>query len=100
VEQATGRWERGRIVPADRQHLAAWLGRFDGAGQVEFAMEGCTGRRYVAEEMRAARRGAACGGAGGYLGAAGAERLAKTDRADARLLRELLAAGRLPECTS
>jgi hypothetical protein len=22
VEQETGRWERGRVIPADRQHLA------------------------------------------------------------------------------
>jgi hypothetical protein len=54
VVQETGRWERGRIVPADRQHLADWLVRFDGVEDVQFAMEGCTGWRYVAEEMRAA----------------------------------------------
>src|SRR6266511_358273 len=54
VEPATGRWERGRITPADREHLAKWLTRFDGVPDVQFAMEGCTGWRYVAEEMRAA----------------------------------------------
>jgi transposase len=54
VEQETGRWERGRIAPADRQHLADWLTRFEGVDGVEFAMEGCTGWRYVAEQMRAA----------------------------------------------
>jgi transposase len=54
VEPETGRWERGRIAPADREHLAKWLVRFDGVEDVQFAMEGCTGWRYVAEEMRTA----------------------------------------------
>jgi transposase len=54
VEREAGGWERGRIAPADRQHLADWLTRFDGVEDVRFAMEGCTGWRYVAEEMRAA----------------------------------------------
>src|SRR6478736_1494375 len=29
VELETGRLERGRIAPADREHLAIWLRRFD-----------------------------------------------------------------------
>ena len=53
VDQQNGTWERGRISPADREHLADWLTRFDlaTAGPVAFAMEGCTGWRYIAEEM-------------------------------------------------
>src|SRR5438067_1487713 len=54
VEQETGRLERGRIAPADREHLAGWLSRFAGHAPVASAVEGCTGWRYVAEEMRAA----------------------------------------------
>jgi transposase len=54
VEVETGRLERGRIAPADREHLAGWLSRFGGQAPVAFAMEGCTGWRYVAEEMRRA----------------------------------------------
>jgi hypothetical protein len=54
VEQETGRWERGRIVPADREHLAGWLARFTGTEPVAFAVEAGTGWRYVAEEMRTA----------------------------------------------
>ena len=46
--------ERGPIASADREHLAGWLSRFDGRAPVAFAMEGCTGWRYVAEEMRQA----------------------------------------------
>jgi transposase len=37
VEEETGRLERGRIVPADREHLAGWLSRFDGQAPVAFA---------------------------------------------------------------
>src|SRR3954464_9281781 len=51
VDEQNEKWERGRITPADREHLADWLTRFDGAGPVAFAMEGCTGWRYIAEEM-------------------------------------------------
>jgi transposase len=85
--------------PADRQHLAAWLTRFDGADtHVEFAMEGCTGWRYVAEEMRAVGVEPHLAEPADTSVLRGPKRRAKTDRADARLLRELLATGRLPEC--
>ena len=52
VDVQNDKWERGRIAPADREHLADWLTRFDPdtAGPVAFAMEGCTGWRYIAEE--------------------------------------------------
>jgi transposase len=43
-------------------------------------------------------RGRPSGGAGGDRGVAWPKRRAKTDRADACHLRELLAAGRLPQC--
>ena len=42
VEVETGRLQRGRIAPADRAHLAAWLARFDGQAPVAFAVEGGT----------------------------------------------------------
>src|SRR4051794_41774446 len=53
VDEQNDTWERGRIAPADREHLADWLTRFDPAtgGPVAFAMEGCTGWRYIADEM-------------------------------------------------
>jgi hypothetical protein len=51
VEVETGRCGRGRIAPADRGHLAGWLSRLDGSAPVAFALEGCTGWRYVVEEM-------------------------------------------------
>ena len=29
VDEQNDKWERGRISPADREHLADWLTRFD-----------------------------------------------------------------------
>jgi hypothetical protein len=48
LDTVAGEVRRGRIAPADRVHLRAWLARFNGTGDVAFAMEGCTGWRYVA----------------------------------------------------
>jgi len=98
VEVDTGRLERRRIAPADREHLAGWLSRFDGMSGVTFAMEGCTGWRYVAEEMRAAGVEPHLAEPADTSALRGPKRRAKTDKADAQLLRELLAAGRVPEC--
>ena len=47
-DTVTGEVRRGQIAPADREHLRAWLARFAGREDVAFAMEGCTGWRYVA----------------------------------------------------
>jgi transposase len=97
VERETGGWERGRVAPADRQHLAKWLVRFDGVQDVQFAMEGCTGWRYVAEEMRAAGVTPHLAEPADTAALRGRKKRAKTDQADARLLRQLLEQGRLPE---
>src|ERR1700689_3179169 len=53
LDPVTGEVRRGQIAPADRAHLRAWLARFAGR-DVAFALEGCTGWRYVAEELAAA----------------------------------------------
>jgi transposase len=34
--------------------LRAWLGKYCPGGDAEFALEGCTGWRYVTEELTAA----------------------------------------------
>jgi hypothetical protein len=39
VDKDSGRWERGRIAPADREHLARWLTQFDAGSRVAFALE-------------------------------------------------------------
>jgi hypothetical protein len=89
---------QGRVARGNLKHLAGWLRRFDGVDQVAFAVEGCTGWRYVAEEMRKASVEAHLAEPADTAAARGRKRRAKTDRSDARLLRELLAGDRVPEC--
>ena len=63
----------------------------------EFALEGCTGWRYVTEELAAAGVVAHLGDPAEVAALRGPKKRAKTDRADARLLRTLLLEGRFPE---
>jgi transposase len=62
-----------------------------------FAVEACTGWRFVVEELRRAGIEAHLAEPADTAAARGPKRRAKTDRADARQLRQLLAEGRLPE---
>jgi transposase len=94
----TGQVRRGQISPADREHLRAWLARFAGHRDAAFAVEGCTGWRYVAEELAAAGVAAHLAEPADTAFARGRKRHAKTGKTDARHLRMLLAEGRLPEC--
>ena len=98
LDTATGEVQRGQIGPADRVHLRAWLVRFAGRDDVAFALEGCTGWRYVAEELAGAGVAAHVAEPADTAFARGRKRHAKTDKTDSRHLRELLAEGRLPEC--
>ena len=98
LDIATGEVKRGQIVPADRVHLRSWLVRFAGRDDVAFALEGCTGWRYVAEELAGAGVVAHVAEPADTAFARGRKRHAKTDKTDSRHLRELLAEGRLPEC--
>jgi transposase len=98
ADTVTGEAWRGQVRPADRQHLRAWLGRFAGRGQVHLAMEGCTGWRYVAGEVAAAGFTPHVGDPAEIAARRGRKKRAKTDRADARLQRELLEQGQFPEC--
>ena len=83
----TGEVKRGQIAPADRVHLRAWLARFAGRDDVAFAMEGCTGWRYVAEELAAAGVAAHVGEPAVTAAARGRKRHAKTDKTDSAHLR-------------
>jgi transposase len=94
----TGQVRRGQISPADREHLRAWLARFADVEDAAFAVEGCTGWRYVAEELAAAGVAAHLAEPADTAFARGRKRHAKTDKTDCRHLRMLLAEGRLPEC--
>jgi transposase len=98
LDTVTGEVQRGQIAPADREHLRAWLARFAGRDDVAFAVEGCTGWRYVAEELAAAGIAAHVGEPADTAAARGRKRHAKTDKSDSRHLRTLLAEGRLPGC--
>jgi transposase len=95
VDHDSGEARRGRIAPATRAVLRGWLGELpcpDGA----FAVEGCTGWRFVVEELQAAGFAAHLAEPAETSSLRGPKRRAKTDRADAKLLRELLAQQRLP----
>src|SRR3954452_3872251 len=98
LDTMTGQVCRGQVCPADREHLRAWLARFAGRDDVAFAVEGCTGWRYVAEELAAAGVTAHLAEPADTAFARGRKRHAKTDKTDCRHLRMLLAEGRLPEC--
>jgi transposase len=96
LDTATGELSRKRIAPADRPGVRAFAARFRGQ-QLEVALEATTGWRFVVEELQAV---------GGHVHLAepaetaarrGTKKRAKSDRADARHLRELLMVGRLPE---
>jgi len=101
LEVESGQVWTGRVWQPDRQRFRRWL-RDDVAahangGPVAIAVEGCTGWRYVVEEVLAAGFEAHLAEPADTQAARGRKRHAKTDRSDSRLLRELLADGRLPE---
>src|ERR687898_760791 len=100
IETRSGEVWRGRLWQPDRQRFRRWLcrdvaGRADGQ-PVAMAVEGCTGWRYVVEEIVAAGFEAHLAEPADTQAARGRKRRAKTDRSDCRLLRDLLADGRLP----
>jgi transposase len=98
LDTATGEVKRGRITPADREHLRQWLARFAGQHDVHFALEGCTGWRYVVEELLAAGVVPHLAEPADTAALRGKKRHAKTDKTDCRHIRSHLAAGDLPEC--
>jgi transposase len=96
LDSSTGELRRGRIRPADRESFRHFLRQFDGE-RLEAALEATTGWRFMVEELKAV-------GAEVHLAEPaetkilrGPKRRAKTDRADAKHLRELLQQGRVPE---
>jgi len=97
VRTETGEVRRGQIRPADRQHLRGWLTGFQGEEGVAFAVEACTGWRYVAEELRRAGCEVHLAEPAELSEKRGPKKRAKTDAADARHSRELLQQGRTPE---
>src|SRR4051794_25172469 len=99
LDERSGETRHGRIAPADRMLLRRWLEHLlaDTGTSAAFAVEGCTGWRFVVEELQGAGVEAHLAEPVDTSAARGPKRRAKTDPADARLLRGLLADGRLPE---
>ena len=79
LDTVTGQVQRRQISPADREHLRAWLARSAGLEDAAFAVEGCTGWRYVVEELAAAGIAAHLAEPTDTAFARGRKRHAKTD---------------------
>lgn len=95
LDTGTGEVRRGRVA-GTRLALRDWLGRLV-ERPAAFAVEGCTGWRFVVEELRRAGMTAHLAEPADTRALRGPKRHAKTDGIDARHLRELLQAGTLPE---
>jgi transposase len=95
LDTETGEVLRGRI-DATPAAVARWVERFAGR-QLDVAVEACTGWLFVCDALVAAGAVAHLAEPVETRALRGRKRRAKTDREDARWLRELLAEGRLPE---
>jgi len=96
IDTATGELSRARVAPAHREPVRRFLSRcWD--RELEVALEATTGWRFVVEEMRAIGAGVHLAEPAETAARRGNKKRAKSDRADARHLRELLMIGRLPE---
>jgi transposase len=96
LDTVTGQVCRGRINPASRAALRSWLERFAGRDDVTFAVEGCTGWRFVVEELQRAGIIALLVEPAETAHQRGPKKRAKTDKADARHLGTLVAEGGVP----
>ena len=98
LDAESGKVCSGRIEPACRETLRGWLaGRFAGRSDVTFAVEGCTGWRFIVEECIRAGVTVKLAEPAAMANLRGNKRQAKTDKIDARHGRRLLCEGRLPE---
>src|SRR5512132_2806022 len=96
IETETGEVSRARVAPAHREPVRRFLSRF--AGRVlEVALEATTGWRFVVEELRAIGAVVHLAEPAETAARRGNKKRAKSDRADARHLRELLMVSRVPE---
>lgn len=96
VDTRSGEVFGGRIIDPHRERFREWLGGLPDR-DCEFVMEGCTGWRYLAEELTAAGMRARVADPAEAAALKGNKKRAKTDRADARHLRTLLVEDRVPD---
>jgi transposase len=98
LDTETGEVSTVQIRPATRDALRRWLGeRLAGRVDVAIALEGCTGWRFAVEELDRAGVEVHFAEPADTATLRGRRKRAKTDRTDARLLRELVHQDRLPE---
>ena len=96
IDTETGELSRSRVAPAHREGVRRFLSRFSGQ-ELEVALEATTGWRFVVEELRAVGARVHLAEPTETAARRGRKKRPKSDRADARLLRELLMADRIPE---
>ena len=96
LDVESGESRRGVIRPATRERLRQWLDELDGA-KGGFVLEATTGWRFVVEELRRAGFEPHLAEPAEARARKGPKRRAKTDRADARHLRDLLINDAVPE---
>src|SRR5689334_22030562 len=84
LDTARGKVRRGQVRPACRTTLRQFLASFAGEEQVSFAVEGCTGWRFIVEELERAGFEAHVADPAAVADARGCKRRAKTDRTDSR----------------
>src|SRR3954462_15029163 len=96
IDTDTGEIGRARVSPALRGDVRRFFKRCAGQS-LEVWLEATTGWRFVAEELRAVGAEVHLAEPSETAARRGNKKRAKTDRGDARHLRELLMIGRLPE---
>jgi transposase len=96
IDTSTGEVSRQRVAPAHRDGVRRFAERF-GDQDLEVALEATTGWRFVVEEFQAIGARVHLAEPAETAARRGTKKRAKSDRADARHLRELLMLGRLPE---
>ena len=96
IDTASGGVGRARIAPAHREPVRRLLERFGGQ-ELEVALEATTGWRFVVEEIGRVGGRAHLAEPAETSARRGNKKRAKSDRADARHLRELLMIARLPQ---
>jgi transposase len=96
LDTETGEVWRRRISPAHRAGVRRFCEEFRGR-ELEVALEATTGWRFVAEEFRQVGAMVHLAEPAETAARRGNKKRAKSDRADARHVRELLMIGRLPE---
>ena len=96
LDMESGEGRRGVIRPATRESLRRWLSELEGA-KGGFVLEATTGWRFVVEELRRAGFEPHLAEPAEARARKGPKRRAKTDRADARHLRDLLISDAVPE---